>query len=121
MIALADTTNSLPSVYDVGLDNRTIADGLAVARASPLVMREARALIDAAVALPEHAMLSAVRQAWHTHKLRIEPSAAAALAAMQLLHVEGHRLPFPPAAAHIAWLTGGGAMPDEDFADLLGL
>jgi D-serine dehydratase len=115
MVALANGGAAAP-VYSYGLDNNTIADGLAVPLASDLVLDTVGDRIDAVVALPDMAMLEWVARAWREAGLRLEPSAAAALAAIEpYLDAAPHLR----TAVHIAWATGGSLLPDEEFAALL--
>jgi D-serine dehydratase len=109
------------SVYDLGLDNRTIADGLAVPRASALVLDAVRGEIDAVVALPDQGMLAWVARAWTVHGLKLEPSAAAALAAVEpfLAAAAARGEPLPAGAVHVAWTTGGSLLPADEFDALL--
>jgi D-serine dehydratase len=121
LAALAVGGGSPVSVYDIGLDNDTIADGLAVPMASALVMKSVGASIDAAVAVTDTSMLEWVRRAWETAGLRLEPSAAAGFAAVSV-YLEAARAAglAPPAnAVHVVWTTGGSQLPDDQFAALL--
>ncbi len=119
LAALLDPRDPPPSVYDHGLDNRTIADGLAVPRASALVLRAVGPAIDAAVAVPDDAMRIWVRRAWTRHGLRLEPSAAAAFAAVPLFLAASLGEPALARATHLVWTTGGSLVPQEEFAALL--
>lgn len=116
LAALLDLHKPPHSVYDFGLTNETIADGLAVARASEIVLAAVGSRIDAVVALPDSEMARWVGQAWSEAGLRLEPSASAAIAAVA---------PFLSArpdllnATHVAWVTGGSLLPDEEFLPLL--
>lgn len=115
MLALAN--GGVPAaVYEYGLDNNTIADGLAVPVASDLVLDIVGDLIDAVVAVPDRTMLEWVARAWREAGLRLEPSAAAALAAVTPF-VEA--APHLREAVHVAWATGGSLLPDGEFAALL--
>lgn len=123
-VALAVGQGQPKSIYDVGLGNRTAADGLAVGRASPLVLNQVRDDIDAAVAVSEESLLQWVRRAWSEMGIKLEPSAAAAFAAIppfveacSLAGSGGHEL---DNAVHLAWTTGGDLMPDSVFLELLG-
>jgi D-serine dehydratase len=121
LAALAVGNGSPVSVYDIGLDNDTIADGLAVPVASKLVMSSVGASIDAAVAVTDAAMLGWVRRAWNEARLRLEPSAASGFAAV-LLFLEAARktgAPLPPGAIHVVWTTGGSQLPEDQFTALL--
>ena len=121
LAALAVGNGSPVSVYDIGLDNDTIADGLAVPVASKLVMNSVGASIDAAVAVTDAAMLDWVRRAWNESRLRLEPSAASGFAAVPLF-LEAARntgAALPPGAIHVVWTTGGSQLPEDQFTALL--
>jgi D-serine dehydratase len=109
------------SVYELGLDNDTIADGLAVPVASKLVLNSVGASIDAAVAVPDATMLEWVRRAWKDSGLRLEPSAAAAFAAVPLFLAAAREAgsALPPEATHVVWTTGGSQLPEDQFTALL--
>lgn len=117
MFAALEAGDGKPvSVYELGLRNSTIADGLAVPLASQLVLDAVGTAIDAVVAVPDDEMILWVRRVWRDLRMRLEPSAAAALAAVApLLHAR----PDLRDATHIAWATGGSLLPDEDFYPML--
>jgi D-serine dehydratase len=121
LTALVAGNGSPLSVYEVGLDNRTIADGLAVPLASKLVMSSVGASIDAAVAVTDESMLDWVRRAWSDAGLRLEPSAASGFAALPLFieAAKNGRAPLPERATHVVWTTGGSQLPEEQFTALL--
>jgi D-serine dehydratase len=127
-LALSDPTGGVPpSVYDAGLDNRTVADGLAVGRASELVLETVGMCIDAVVAVPDTSLLSWVREAWKAQGLRLEPAAAAGFAALQPFASAVLSDPSDKAAAynlesatHVVWTTGGSLLPEGEFLALLG-
>ncbi|MGA0602628.1 D-serine ammonia-lyase [Caulobacter sp. KR2-114] len=106
------------SVYDLGLGNDTLADGLAVASASPLALDAIGRNIDAVAAVSDAAMLRWIARAWREAGLRLEPSAAAALAAAELTRARAPDL-VPEGAVQVAWLTGGSLLPDDEFERLL--
>jgi D-serine dehydratase len=121
LAALAVGNGSPISVYEIGLDNQTIADGLAVPVASKLVMSSVGASIDAAVAVTDEAMLDWVRRAWNESSLRLEPSAASGFAALPLFLEAVHNAgtPLPAEAVHVVWTTGGSQLPEDQFTALL--
>ncbi len=114
LVQLAAGLDRPVSVYDVGLDNRTAADGLAVASASMLVARTVGPLIEAVVTVTDDALFRWLRALWDGAALRLEPSAAAGFAAVG---------PFVAAAGgadlgratHVVWTTGGAHLPDAEF------
>ena len=121
LAALAVGTGAPVSVYDLGLDNDTIADGLAVPVASKLVLNSVGASIDAAVAVPDATLLEWVRRAWNEARLRLEPSAASGFAAVSLYLAAAREAgsALPPGATHIVWTTGGSQLPEDQFTALL--
>lgn len=65
------------SVYELGLDNATIADGLAVPQASELVHDVVRDLVAGIYTVADDELLRALARLHRTNGMRIEPSAAA--------------------------------------------
>ncbi len=115
-----------PSVYDLGLDNRTEADGLAVPRASLLAAAAVAPLLAGVCTVRDEALFPWLELAAAHEGLRVEPSAAAALGgpAMLLSSAEGRDYLARHAidagrlarATHIAWTTGGLFVPDDEYA-----
>lgn len=113
------------SIYELGLRNETLADGLAVPVCSQFVLEQVGPAIDAVVAIPDGDMLSWMRHAHHVNGLRLEPSAASGLAAVGPFLDAAGRAPGLaarlPHATHLVWATGGAALPDDEFRRLLAL
>ena len=121
------------SVAELGLSTRTVADGLAVGRPSGFVGRAVQGLVAGYVTASDEQMLAQVKSLHASEGIIVEPSAAAALEAVQRLAEasasdapDGYRAQGVPAgrdddaapeipagATHLAWLTGGGMLPDE--------
>ncbi|MDH3027365.1 MULTISPECIES: D-serine ammonia-lyase [Methylobacterium] len=114
LVQLAAGLERPVSVYDVGLDNRTAADGLAVASASMLVARTLEKLVRAVVTVPDDALYRWLKILWTEAGIRLEPSAAAGFAAAgrfaQTIPAETRA-----AATHVIWTTGGAHLPAEEF------
>lgn len=112
-------------IGEIGLDNRTIADGLAVPRASTLALAVVGSMIDAVVAVNDDGLLEKVRSMWITAGLRLEPAAAAGFAALPtwLQHLQATTQTGSLAewrnAQHVVWTTGGSLLPDDEFNALL--
>lgn len=112
-----------PSVYDIGLDNRTEADGLAVPRASALALALAGPHLAGAYTVGDADLYRLLFLAADAEGLRLEPSACAGLAGPGLFwrhpagrtwrdhHGMGRHL---ARATHVAWTTGGQAVPAEE-------
>ena len=111
------------SVYDLGLDNRTAADGLAVACASDLAFQSIAHQVTAAYTVTDGEMFDWIRKAWSTEGLRLEPAAATSLAgALDRAWMHPACAPLHTrmsAGTHVIWTTGGARLPEEEFADLL--
>jgi len=96
------------SVYDVGLDNRTEADGLAVAEASELAVALTGPLIDGFYTVKDATLLRQVHRL-HDEGIDIEPSAAAAFLGLGINASRGS------AATEIFWTTGGSFVPAAEM------
>ncbi|WP_409280673.1 D-serine ammonia-lyase [Pseudomonas defluvii] len=111
------------SVYDVGIDNRTAADGLAVARPSGFVGRAMQRLIDGYYTITDEELYRLLALMEATEGLKLEPSALAGLPGFLrvLQEQQGYRLrlglddPRMAKATHIVWGTGGSMVPDEEM------
>ncbi|WP_373324927.1 D-serine ammonia-lyase [Methylobacterium organophilum] len=114
LVQLASGLDRPVSVYDVGLDNRTAADGLAVASASLLVARTVGGLIEAVVTVTDDALFGWLKALWTGAGLRLEPSAAAGFAAAGRF-VAAAGAPDPARATHVIWTTGGAHLPEAEF------
>lgn len=104
------------SVYDLGRSNRTVQDGLAVASASLFAATLIRHLVGGVVTVSDSESLAWLRRVWSEAGMRLEPSAASALAAVFPWRSASSG---PPAGTHVVWTTGGGLLPDDVFARLL--
>lgn len=116
------------SVYDLGLTNRTEADGLAVAQASRLAAGLMHTRLAGCYTATDASLLRDLVRAHASEGLRLEPSAAAGLQGPQRLTQSGAGrnwladrglLTHLPRATHVAWTTGGALLPDAEFDDFL--
>lgn len=110
------------SIYDFGLTNDTIADGLAVPSASPFVMQAIGRNIDAVVGVTDQAMVDWVRRAWAQASLRLEPSGASGFAALDPFNAQARAaglIDSDTKPVHVVWTTGGSLLPEAEFAALL--
>jgi len=124
LIRLALAEDQPISVRDVGLDNRTEADGLAVGQASEFVAPLMRALVSGVFTVPDGELFEDLYELEQTEGLRIEPSAAAGFRGPRwLLESEGGRQYLTSRgltgrmndATHILWTTGGAFVPEEEY------
>ncbi|WP_295810193.1 D-serine ammonia-lyase [uncultured Nitratireductor sp.] len=119
LVQLALGADRPVSVYDCGLDNRTIADGLAVAQASQLVARETRHLIEGIVTVEDESLLIWLAHMWRLEKMRLEPSAASGFAALVEFGGEIEAPNSSKEITRVVWTTGGAYQPETEFATAL--
>ncbi|WBM70713.1 D-serine ammonia-lyase [Buttiauxella sp. WJP83] len=114
------------SVQDLGIDNITAADGLAVGRASGFVGRAMQRLLDGFYTLEDQTMYTLLGWLAEEENIRLEPSALAGMPGP--LHVSAdaayHQMHNFTAeqlqnATHIVWATGGGMVPEAEMAQYL--
>ncbi|WP_107924284.1 D-serine ammonia-lyase [Lysinibacillus parviboronicapiens] len=108
------------SVEDIGLDNKTEADGLAVGRASKFVGKVMETYINGCYTVKDEELFTALRLALASEELFLEPSAHAGMfGPIQLMkngqaYLEKHGLTEKMAqATHLVWATGGSMVPQE--------
>ncbi|TCK04086.1 D-serine ammonia-lyase [Marinobacterium mangrovicola] len=111
------------SVQDIGLDNLTCADGLAVGRPSAFVGDVMDPLLDGIYTASDDTMHALVKLMTDAEQLSIEPSAAAGLPGFAWLQKAGSdtlsQIGLSGSldnATHLAWATGGNMVPAEERA-----
>jgi len=116
------------SIYDLGMDNRTEADGLAVPVASALAVAQMRPLLSGVITTTDDTMFEDLARLQDSEGIKVEPSAAAALSGPRMLMgtIEGRAylqaqglVNAMPQANHIVWSTGGLFVPEDEYAGFL--
>ncbi|KAB8311956.1 D-serine ammonia-lyase [Erwinia endophytica] len=114
------------SVQDIGLDNQTAADGLAVGRASGFVGRAMERLLDGIYTLDDQNMYDMLGWLAQEEGIRLEPSALAGMAGPQRIcssptyqQMHGFSAEQLNNATHLVWATGGGMVPESEMAQYL--
>lgn len=113
------------AVQDLGIDNLTAADGLAVGRPSGFVGRAMQRLIDGYYTLSDECMYRLLYKLYEKEDIRLEPSALAGMAGPVRMQDQEYlkRMGFTPGilhnATHIVWATGGGMVPPEEMEKYL--
>lgn len=121
LVQLAGDAAHPRSVYDIGLDNRTEADGLAVAQASPLAAALLRAQAAGAFTVDDRQLFAHLLDARERLGIDLEPSAAAAFGGPAWIagsdagraYLRGRGID-PDAATHVIWATGGSLVPAQE-------
>ncbi len=123
LVQLAAGETASTSVYDIGLDNRTEADGLAVGQASHLVSPLMRSQLSGVFTVADAQLHRHLYRVAQTEGVLLEPSAAAGFDGPRWLthsdqgqaYLRQHGLERHMASAtHIVWTTGGSLVPREE-------
>ncbi|AKB03657.1 D-serine ammonia-lyase [Vibrio cholerae] len=114
------------SVQDIGIDNITAADGLAVGRASGFVGRAMERLLDGYLTISDERMYRLLGQLNEAENIQLEPSALAGMIGPIVVtkSVEYRaRMQFDDTvmgnSTHLVWATGGGMVPAEEMDSYL--
>lgn len=115
------------AVQDLGIDNITAADGLAVGRASGFVGRAMERLLDGYYTLSDERMYRLLGQLDQSEAIQLEPSALAGMLgpvlvteAQGYLNRMGMDNQTMKNATHLVWATGGGMVPEAEMRSYLG-
>ena len=105
------------SVQDIGIDNHTAADGLAVGRASGFVGRLMEPFMSGCYTLSDERMYRMLAQLADSENICLEPSALAGMLGPVLTETAPEFAEFRnPNATHLVWATGGSMVPPEEMA-----
>lgn len=114
LAGLATGEMSKISVQDLGIDNRTEADGLAVGRSSYFATQISNHIISGVYTIKDEKLFTLLSQLLDTENLFLEPSATAGLIGPQMIaktdYYEKNGIN-PESVTHIAWATGGDLVP----------
>ncbi|HLS31576.1 MAG TPA: D-serine ammonia-lyase [Flavobacteriaceae bacterium] len=105
------------SVQDIGLDNITEADGLAVGQPSNFATKISSNIVSGIYTVEDEKLFELLADLVDTEDLFLEPSATPGLLGPQIIansdYPKKHNLNMKN-ATHIAWATGGDLVPDEE-------
>lgn len=114
------------SVQEIGIDNVTAADGLAVGRASGFVGRAMERLIDGYYTIDDQELYDLLSLLNKEEGIKLEPSALAGMAGaihvtqakdyLQGLSLDSQKM---KNATHLVWATGGGMVPADEMQKYL--
>ncbi|CRX41836.1 D-serine ammonia-lyase [Yersinia enterocolitica] len=114
------------AVQDIGIDNITAADGLAVGRASGFVGRAMEHLLDGFYTLSDAEMYDLLGLLNQYEGIRLEPSALAGIPGPARVssssdYLDQHHFSAEKMrnATHLVWATGGGMVPVEEMEKYL--
>jgi D-serine dehydratase len=124
LMRLATLDNAPVSVLDIGLQNDTQADGLAVGQASEFVARAVRPLVSGVFTVADENLFEDLYVLEQCTGMRVEPSAVAGFRGpywltdtdVGLEYLRAHALEdCLDDATHVLWTTGGAFVPDQEY------
>ncbi len=108
--------DSEATVYDLGLSNKTIADGLAVPKASETAYDIVANDVFAYATVDDQEMTEWVSAAHRLDQIRLEPSAASGFAALRNSVSLNLGFDADSSPTYLVWTTGGKLIPDDEFS-----
>ncbi|WP_343565227.1 D-serine ammonia-lyase [Kiloniella sp. b19] len=125
LVQMASGLDRVRDVYELGLTNRTEADGMAVAEMSQFVAGVMEPILSGVYTVADDDLFRWLALARDCENLQLEPSAAsaiggpAAIAGTQegqaYLREQGISSETLTNATHVMWATGGQLVPDEEY------
>ena len=103
------------SVQDIGIDNVTAADGLAVGRPSGFVGRALHRLIDGYATASDEELYRLLALLEQNEGWRLEPSAVAGFAGILPVLEQPNYASTLANATHLVWGTGGSMVPEVEM------
>ncbi len=122
LLGMATEKYDAISVNDIGIDNITDADGLAVGRASGFVGQVVAPLLDGIYTISDDRMYWLLYMLSISDDIKLEPSALAGFAGPIWLFYKSEGFAYLQSngllekmkdALHISWATGGGLVPED--------
>lgn len=110
-LAMAKATSGV-SVYDIGLGNGTVADGLACSSPSVLAYNVMQGMLDGCFTVDDEHSLNLSRLLYNTASIKAEPSSCVALGGVGKIPYKIRNI---ENATHLVWLTGGSLVPDDEW------
>jgi D-serine dehydratase len=116
MVGLSTGLHDSISSQDLGIQNKTIADGLAVSRPSGLVSHIMEHILSGIFTVKDNEMYRLLAVLAKCENIRLEPSAVAGFSGVPRIVELWERLGIaadPKNATHLVWATGGNMVPDN--------
>lgn len=119
LLGMMTKTHDQYAVQDFGIDNKTIADGLAVGRASGFVGKTLEHLVSGCYTMEDETMLMLLAMLDKTENIRLEPSALAGFGGLLQEWNQDYQNYLAQnkidssSIIHLAWATGGSMVPTQ--------
>lgn len=115
LLGLASGLHDKISVEDIGLDNKTDADGLAVGRPSSFVGKIMDKILTGAFTIDDYKLYDFLKNLYDEEKIFLEPSALAGFLG-PIFTSEKYK---NENITHLCWGTGGSLVPDKIRKNLI--
>lgn len=115
LLGLASGLHDKISVEDIGLDNKTAADGLAVGRPSSFVGKIMEKTLTGAFTIDDYRLYDFLRALYEEENIFLEPSALAGF--LGPIYTAGKYK--DKNITHMCWGTGGSLVPEEIRKELI--
>ncbi|NLM06236.1 MAG: D-serine ammonia-lyase [Tissierellia bacterium] len=115
LLGMATGKNDKISVKDIGLDNITEADGLAVGRPSSFVGQMMKETLSGCYTIEDERLFKYMKALYESEGIFIEPSAAAGFLGAFLTSEKLEN----DEVIHLVWSTGGSLVPEEVRKEML--
>lgn len=116
MVGLATGLHDAVSAQDFGIENKTVADGLAVSRPSGFVSRIMQHILSGVFTVRDSEMYRLLAVLAKCENIRLEPSALAGFSGVSRVIKSWEKLAVSADqenATHLVWATGGSMVPDD--------
>jgi len=119
LVGLVTGLHDAVSATDFGIENKTIADGLAVSRPSGLVSRTMQHLLSGVFTVDDKEMYGLLALFGQCENIRLEPSALVGFSGYARIaeYIDDAVESTQQNAHHLIWATGGSMVPDEVWHD----
>ncbi|MBP2022322.1 D-serine dehydratase [Clostridium punense] len=130
LVGMATEQHNKVSVQDFGIDNLTIADGLAVGRASGFIGKVMEELLSGVYTVEDNELYKLLTTLVDTENIYLEPSALAGMVGISKLfktvegrtYMENSNLKNKMNnSTHIVWATGGSMVPKDEMMKYYGI
>ncbi|WP_053220065.1 D-serine ammonia-lyase [Virgibacillus senegalensis] len=119
LLGLTTGLHEKVSVQDVGIDNKTAADGLAVGRPSKFASAISQSTVSGVYTESDESIYQMSYQLWKQEGIFVEPSAAAGLSGPIRTSMDTRLLENVSGGVHVAWATGGSLVPQSERETIL--
>lgn len=130
LVGMSTEQHNKVSVQDFGIDNLTIADGLAVGRASGFIGKVMEELLSGVYTVEDKELYKLLTTLADRESIYLEPSALAGMAGISKIFKTAEGITYMESnniknkmdnSTHIVWATGGSMVPKDEMMKYYGI